>query len=316
MTTNLCHLTAFCKATADQQRLQVLRVLSRESFGVMELCHILDINQPALSHHLRILADARLVETRRQGTSIYYRRALLNADDPLRALRASLYSTVDDMALAQDQEARKQAIYEQRHGQARQFFKKHADRFQENQNLIAEYRHYAECIDGLLDSEAPGKDSLVVEIGPGESDLLENLARRFKRVIAVDNSPEMLARTRLKLGDRELKNVRLQEGELKDVEGPIDLIILNMVLHHLASPADLFIEASQRLSSRGQLLIADLAPHDQDWTRDACGDLWQGFDAEELQSWAETARLSTGQSVYLGLNNGFQVQVHLFSKNH
>ena len=47
-----------CKASGDPLRLQILRVLRQDSFGVLELCSIFDIRQPAMSHHLKVLAAA------------------------------------------------------------------------------------------------------------------------------------------------------------------------------------------------------------------------------------------------------------------
>ena len=70
----LCILTDLNKAFADTLRLQVLRLLRGESFGVLELCKILGIRQSALSHHLKILATAEIVSTRKEGNSIFYRR--------------------------------------------------------------------------------------------------------------------------------------------------------------------------------------------------------------------------------------------------
>ena len=71
---DLDQLTLLYKALADQLRLQILRLLRNESFGVLELCRILEIKQSALSHHLKILATADVVTTRREGNSIFYRR--------------------------------------------------------------------------------------------------------------------------------------------------------------------------------------------------------------------------------------------------
>ena len=64
---DLDQLTLLYKALADQLRLQILRLLRNESFGVLELCRILEIKQSALSHHLKILATADVVTTRREG---------------------------------------------------------------------------------------------------------------------------------------------------------------------------------------------------------------------------------------------------------
>ena len=92
----------------------------------------------------------------------------------------------------------------------------------------------------------------------------------------------MLQKTRNLLQENQLQAEQFFEGELADYQNPADLIVVNMVLHHLASPSDFFQESYRSLQLNGCLLIADLTAHDQDWTRDACGDLWQGFDREGL----------------------------------
>ena len=76
---SLADLAAACKACADPLRLTVLRVLQNDSLAVSELCELLGIRQPALSHHLKVLARAGLVTSRREGTSIFYRRSDLLA---------------------------------------------------------------------------------------------------------------------------------------------------------------------------------------------------------------------------------------------
>ena len=87
-----------------------------------------------------------------------------------------------------------------------------------------------------------------------------------------------------------------------------------MVLHHISSPAKTFNEAASLLNENGYLLIIELCNHDQDWVRQSCGDLWLGFDESDLNHWANKAGLLTGQSSYLGLRNGFQIQIRVFIK--
>ena len=93
-----------------------------------------------------------------------------------------------------------------------------------------------------------------------------------------------------------------------------DLLILNMVLHHISTPAKTFEDASSLLNWGGHLLIVDLSRHDQDWVRDSCGDIWLGFEEADLNHWGSKANLEVGQSSYLSLRNGFQIQMRIFTK--
>ncbi|MEQ8953175.1 MAG: methyltransferase domain-containing protein, partial [Gammaproteobacteria bacterium] len=93
-----------------------------------------------------------------------------------------------------------------------------------------------------------------------------------------------------------------------------DLILFNMVLHHISSPARTFSDCAKLLNENGKLLIIELSSHDQDWVRESCGDLWLGFEEADLLHWAEKAELQHEQSSYLGLRNGFQIQMSVYRK--
>ena len=71
------NLAAILKSAGDSLRLDILAVLKEASFGVQELASIFEMSQPAMSHHLKLLLKSRLVETRRDANSIFYKRSLL-----------------------------------------------------------------------------------------------------------------------------------------------------------------------------------------------------------------------------------------------
>ena len=60
------------KALSDENRLQILAQLNAEEKCACVLLEKLAISQPTLSHHMRILAEARLVECRKEGKWMYY----------------------------------------------------------------------------------------------------------------------------------------------------------------------------------------------------------------------------------------------------
>ncbi len=66
------------KALADETRLRVLKLLGQGELCVCEMSAALDLEQPRLSFHLRILKDAGIILDRRQERWIVYR---LNEED-------------------------------------------------------------------------------------------------------------------------------------------------------------------------------------------------------------------------------------------
>ena len=68
------------KALGDPYRLRILATLSRTKHAVCvcDFTEAFTLNQPAVSHHLKVLRDAGLVTCDRRGTWVYYSLA----DDP------------------------------------------------------------------------------------------------------------------------------------------------------------------------------------------------------------------------------------------
>ncbi|NKB34749.1 MAG: metalloregulator ArsR/SmtB family transcription factor [Pseudomonadales bacterium] len=310
-------LTELNKALGDSLRLQILRLLKSESFGVLELCRILDIRQSALSHHLKILATANLVSTRREGNSIFYRRAFLSDDDLYRDIKESVFDQVDLLLIAKSAEKKISQIQLERAQQSLSFFNKNADKFREKQGLIVAHDDYASVLHDVIDSLGLSDKATVLEVGPGEGLLLTELAAKFRKLIALDNSKEMLEKSRESIGKAKLSGVQFILGDTavaRKQEVSSDLIIFDMVLHHISSPAKTFRDSAALMQKNGSLMIVDLSTHDQDWVRESCGDLWLGFDESDLNHWAQKAGLIPGQSSYLGLRNGFQIQIRVFKK--
>ena len=74
--THADELAAAFKALADPTRLRVLNFIAAQSSGEACVCHfteLLGLAQPTVSHHLRLLYEAGLVERERRGTWVYYR---------------------------------------------------------------------------------------------------------------------------------------------------------------------------------------------------------------------------------------------------
>src|SRR5262245_57759365 len=81
MTSAQVHLLDSLSALADPTRCRMLRLLDRQELTVTELCAVLQLPQSTVSRHLKTLADAEWVTSRRDGTSRYYSAAVAGRDD-------------------------------------------------------------------------------------------------------------------------------------------------------------------------------------------------------------------------------------------
>ncbi|MDG1026585.1 MAG: metalloregulator ArsR/SmtB family transcription factor [Gammaproteobacteria bacterium] len=308
-------LTTLHKALADHLRLQILRLLKSESFGVLELCRILDIRQSALSHHLKILATSNLVSTRREGNSIFYRRTFLSEDDIYSESKKTVFENLDSVEIPGSQLRKIKQIQLERAQLSLNFFNKNANKFKEKQGLIVEHADYANSLHDLIAGLTLSDEAAVIEVGPGEGQLLTELLQRFENLTALDNSKDMLEKSRAAVVERGCSGVEFILGDTAVAckQGTsADLIIFDMVLHHISSPSKTFKDIGALLNPDGYLLIVELCSHDQDWVRESCGDLWLGFEEDDLNHWAEKSGLTIQQSSYLGLRNGFQIQMRTF----
>ncbi|MCJ8170403.1 ArsR/SmtB family transcription factor [Atopomonas sediminilitoris] len=312
---SLDDLALLAKAAGDALRLRILRALANDSFGVLELTQVFATTQSGMSHHLKVLAQAGLVATRREGNAIFYRRALPQTDSPLAAAHSGLLQSLDSQTLEPELCAKIAQIHAQRAAISRDYFARVADKFQAQQDLIASLPQYHDSVLSLLDSLNLPAEAHAIEVGPGDGAFLPALARRFARVSALDNSAAMLEQARQHCAQAGLNNVSLQLADaLSDPCEPADCVVLNMVLHHLPAPAEALQQLSRLLKPGASLLLTELCPHDQAWARDACGDLWLGFEQDDLAQWAAHAGLRNADSVYVGLRNGFQLQIRHFQR--
>jgi ubiquinone/menaquinone biosynthesis C-methylase UbiE len=306
-------LATLLKAAADPLRLQILSVLGNDAFGALELSTLFAMRQNAMSHHLKLLSAAGLLSSRREGTNLFYRRN--RAEGPFGSLVTAIFEGANQLTLPADMQKQLADIHRQRSEKSRAFFKANADKFRQQQDLIASYPQYGEAVLATLEQEVGATKKAVLEVGPGEGELLPGLSSRFNKVFALDNSGEMLERARRFANSQKLKGIKFILGDTASSEIAdltVDVVTLNMVLHHTPTPATIIRDLAGLITPGGLLLVTELCQHDQDWARDACGDLWLGFDPDELADWAEQAGLRDSGSEYLPLKNGFSIQIRQF----
>ena len=284
------------KALADETRLRMVRLLLRGSLNVNEMIDILSMGQSRVSRHLKILAEADLVSSRREGTWIYYQSSGGQGADPLVADVLDLLQR-HEAGLAHYAEDLQglEAVVERRREQTRTFF----DSIKDPGEL--QYQ----CLNGSVYRKIaldllPERAEKALDMGTGAGLLLPELLKRIERVVAVDSSTTMLDMARKTVGKDAVRcEFRLGDlGHLPVADGEVDLVVACMVLHHLSNPADTIREAYRALQSGGRLVVVDLHQHEDEAFRESMADLWLGFPPAEVRGWMESSHFEvTGAEI-------------------
>jgi len=101
----------------------------------------------------------------------------------------------------------------------------------------------------------------VLDIGCGPGILTVALAPLVEEVVALDLTPEMIAKAKRRSGELGLTNVRFEVGraeELPFADGYFDVVVTRLILHHLLSPAKAVKEISRVLRAGGLAVVADI----------------------------------------------------------
>ena len=263
------------------------------TYNVNELVAILAMGQSRVSRHLRILSDAGLVRPRRQGTWVYYGLTGLWEGETRSGFLPSFADelSANPLPLAGADDRGIKACLGRRRKQAEQFFSSVAERADSQRDEIEGPAGHHSVIVELL-GENNGEPGTVVDLGTGTGRLLPLLARAARRVIGIDGAREMMDVARRRAEDEGDLEVELRLGSLEHLplgDGEADAMVANMVLHHVANPQAALREVYRGLAAGGRFLLADYESHEFEFHREKLGDLWLGFDRDELSGWLELA---------------------------
>lgn len=276
------------RAAGEPTRLRILALLAAEELSVLELCRILDQSQPRVSRHLKLLAEAGLVERFPDGAWVFYRLAV-NA--PGHELIGQVLDEVDpaDPVARRDAE-RLSAIHAERSNEAAAYFARNAARWDEIRSFhVAEDKVEAAVV-AAAGEQTAGR---LVDLGTGSGRMLTLLGDKAERCLGLDLSQQMLNIARVHTGEAGL-NAELRHGDIFSTrlpDGCADLVTVHQVLHYLSDPATAVAEAARLVAPGGKLLIVDFAPHTLEVLREQHQHRRLGFSDEEILRWLSAAGL-------------------------
>ena len=264
---------------ADPNRVRIVLLLEREELSVAELQEILAMGQSTISTHLSQLKQAGIVEDRRTGKNIFYRlKAFGNGtqDQVLDVLRHAIKEIPE---AGEDRDALRLAL-RRRQDKVRSYFDELAGKFGRQYVPGRSWQGLAETFLMLM------PPLVIADLGAGEGTVSQLLARRAKRVIAVDNSEKMIEFGSSLARAHGVKNLEYRVGDLEELpikKGEADVAFFSQSLHHAQHPPRALAEAFRIVKPGGRVIILDLLKHHFEEARALYADVWLGFSEVELR---------------------------------
>ncbi|MBU6410543.1 MAG: metalloregulator ArsR/SmtB family transcription factor [Verrucomicrobia bacterium] len=271
------------RSLSDPTRLRMIALLETDELSVAELQDITRLGQSRISTHLASLQDAAIIVSRREGKRTYYKLNPASAAREFLQIGGRAARELSDHAADQINLKR---VLNRRKEQAREYFNQVAGRFDRVYGPGRSWQAFGHLLLRIL------PPLVIADLGAGEGLLSELLARRCKKVIAVDNSEKIVAFGAAKARKNGLKNLEFRQGDLQNppIEPDhVDIVILSQALHHAQAPCAAIAGAYKILKRGGQILILDLLKHNFEDARRLYGDLWLGFGESDLHRWLEAA---------------------------
>jgi len=263
------------KLLADPTRLRLLLLLGQEELSVAEIQEILGMGQSRISSHLAQLKAAKLVRDRRAGKNIYY-GVPLHQEGPFKEIIAACAREIPE---ATHDRAALRLIRGKRQDKAREYFNKLAGKFGRSYCPGRSWKGFAHMLLAMIGPIT------VADLGAGEGTLSQMMARRARRVIAVDNSEKMVEFGANLAREHGFANLEYRLGDIEEppIEvGTVDLALLSQALHHAGNPARAIAAAHRILKPGGRIAILDLLAHQFESAREMYADLWLGFSEVQL----------------------------------
>ena len=263
----------------DPNRVRIVLLLEREELSVAELQEILAMGQSTISTHLSQLKQAGIVEDRRTGKNILYRLKAFGNGTQEQVLDVLRHAVKEIPEAGEDRDALRLALG-RRQDKVRSYFDELAGKFGRQYVPGRSWQGLAETFLLLM------PPLVIADLGAGEGTSSQLLARRAKKVIAVDNSEKMVEFGSGLARAHGVKNLEYRFGDLEELpikKGEVDVAFFSQSLHHAPHPPRALAEAFRILKPGGRVIILDLLKHHFAEARALYADVWLGFSEVELR---------------------------------
>lgn len=291
------------KALSDETRIRILFILLYEPLCVNEILEILKMGQSRISRHLKILQEAEILKTARNGSKIYYGISPEFRMNPIydalihlknknnnknnsvnhNSAYPNFYWNLETIKLFDIDQKMVFSLLEQRKSDSIAFFERFGDLLEMNQNEYVDANYYRDKIIEFL----PENKNICIEPGCGTGWVSSVLVDHVRKLYCIDQSITSLNKIKQKLNTKQIKKVELITSPMEEIplkDQCADLVVLSMALHHSPDITKVLKESYRLLKKNGTLLIADLEHHNIEEMRKKFADFWLGFHMDNLKN--------------------------------
>ncbi len=269
---------------ADPTRLRLLLLLEQEELSVAELQQILGMGQSRISSHLAQLKRAGVVSDRRVGKNVYYGAHHHGRNSQRERVAEITRLLARELPETSRDRTSLKLVLHKRQDKARKYFDELAGKFGRSYVPGRSWKGLAHTLITLL------PPLTVADLGAGEGTLSQLLAKKARKVIAIDNSPKMVEFGAQLAKKHGFKNLEYRLGDIENppiAKNSVDLAILSQALHHAIHPERAIAAARRILKRGGRLVILDLLSHRFERARELYADHWLGFSEVQLHQFLE-----------------------------
>ncbi len=286
----MTHLIDIFRALSDPTRLRIVALLRVLELSVGEMAQILQQSQPRVSRHVRILAEAELVERRKEGSWVFLRLTPAKTAEAMRGLIEAMPLSAAEQKIVDQDLAALRVVQDERAAAANRYFADHAEQWDAIRSLHVAEEEVEQAMLRLMQNRRLGH---VLDIGTGTGRVVELFAPSARRITALDRSPEMLRLARARVAPKNWP-VELVQGDFYALPlgaESADTVVLHQVLHFAQAPDQVIAEAARVLRPGGHILIVDFASHDREELRAQAAHARLGFSDAQIRGWFASSGL-------------------------
>ena len=241
------------KAIAEPTRFRLVRLCAHGELTVSELTRIVGQSQPRVSRHLKLLQDAKVLESFREQHWVFYRTSqLVSCQKLIQDILKQL--PTDDAIMALDQSR----LNELRHDRAKlseEFVETEVPEWLRLHEYHGDQQQFEDAVKGALSNRPVGH---LLDIATGTGRMLKIAGPLAESGVGIDLSKKMVMVARNALAEADLPHLTVRQEDMYQMRfssGNFDTVTIDQVLYFASNPDALIKEATRVLKPSGQLLL-------------------------------------------------------------